>query len=82
MSKNRIYYVDASAHFQGDGSKDRPFKHINDAAKIAVAGDEVLVRPGIYREWVCPVNAMATISSSVLRTEMYASTIISLPPRN
>ena len=57
MSKARVYYVDASAHRQGDGSKDRPFKHINDAAKIAVAGDEVVVLPGIYREWVCPVNA-------------------------
>ena len=57
MSKARVYYVDASAHRQGDGNKDRPFKHINDAAKIAAAGDEVVVLPGIYREWVCPVNA-------------------------
>ena len=57
MSKAKVYYVDASAHRQGDGSKDRPFKHIGDAAKIATAGDEVVVLPGIYREWVCPVNA-------------------------
>ena len=57
MSKTRTYYVDASAHSQGDGSKERPFKRIGDAAKIAVAEDEVVVLPGIYREWVCPVNA-------------------------
>ena len=34
-----------------------PFKHINDAAQVAVAGDEVLVAPGIYREYVNPQNA-------------------------
>lgn len=50
------YYVDASACVPGDGSKDRPFTRINDAAKIAVAGDEIIVAPGIYREYVNPVN--------------------------
>ena len=34
-----------------------PFRHINDAAKIAQPGDEVLVSPGIYREYVNPVHA-------------------------
>lgn len=52
-----IFYVNAKAARQGDGSKERPFKHINDAAKIARAGDEVLVYPGVYREYVDPVNA-------------------------
>ena len=47
-------YVDASARCDGDGSEFRPFKRINEAAKIAVAGDEVLVKPGIYREYVKP----------------------------
>ena len=37
-------YVDASARCDGDGSEFRPFKRINEAAKIAVAGDEVLVK--------------------------------------
>ena len=50
-------YVDASARCDGDGSEFRPFKRINEAAKIAVAGDEVLVKPGIYREYVNPVNS-------------------------
>ena len=40
-----------------DGAKERPFRFINDAAKIAAPGDEVLVAPGIYREYVDPVNA-------------------------
>ena len=52
-----IYYVDAASFRDGDGSQARPFKHINDAARIAVAGDEIIVRPGIYREHVVPKNA-------------------------
>ena len=50
-------YVSAKAWRDGDGSQARPFKHINDAVKIARPGDEVLVAPGIYREYVDPVNA-------------------------
>ncbi len=35
-------YVDAAAFRDGNGSKERPFRHISDAARIARAGDEVL----------------------------------------
>ncbi len=52
-----IFYVDANAKRTGNGSKDYPFKSISEAAKIATAGDEVLVYPGTYREYVNPVNA-------------------------
>ena len=45
MKKGNVFYVDQSAERGGDGSKARPFKNINDAAKIAVAGDEVVVAP-------------------------------------
>ena len=51
-----IYYVAADAPRGGDGSEKRPFQKINDAAKIARAGDQVLVAPGIYREYVNPVH--------------------------
>ena len=51
------YYVNINAFRDGDGSEPRPFRHINDAAKIALPGDEVLVAPGIYREAVNPVHA-------------------------
>ena len=51
-----IYYVSASAYRDGDGSQARPFKRINDAARIAMPGDEVLVGPGVYREYVDPVH--------------------------
>ena len=52
-----IYYVDINAGRDGDGSKEMPFKRINDAAKVALPGDEVLVMPGVYREYVNPKHA-------------------------
>lgn len=52
-----IIYVNGAAPKNGNGSKEMPFRHINDAAKVARPGDDVLVAPGIYREYVDPVNA-------------------------
>lgn len=49
-----IWYVDHSAPREGDGSKARPFRWINDAAQLAQPGDEVLVYPGVYREYIDP----------------------------
>jgi len=51
------YYVDCNANTCGDGSRETPFRRINDAARIVVAGDEVLVAPGVYHENVDPQNA-------------------------
>ena len=50
-------YVNGSIGRDGDGTKERPFRRINDAAKIARPGDEVLVSPGVYREYVDPIYA-------------------------
>lgn len=47
-------YVSASVKRSGDGSQQAPFQTISEAAKKAVAGDEVIVIPGYYREWVDP----------------------------
>ena len=52
-----VIYVDANAFREGNGTKERPFRYINDAAQIARPGDEVLVAPGVYREYVNPANA-------------------------
>ena len=51
-----IYYVAANASRNGCGTKEKPFQTISEAAGIACAGDEVLVAPGIYREYVNPKN--------------------------
>lgn len=50
------YYVDAAAARPGCGDKDHPFLTISAAAAIASPGDEILVAPGIYREYVDPRN--------------------------
>ena len=52
-----IIYVNAAAGHDGNGTKEMPFRRINDAAHRAQPGDEILVSPGIYRENVDPVNS-------------------------
>ena len=52
-------YVDQNAARSGNGSREMPFRRINDAAQAARPGDEVLVAPGVYREYVNPRYAGA-----------------------
>ena len=70
-----IIYVSNAAPQNGNGSKEMPFRHINDAAKIAVPGDEILVAPGVYREYVDPVNGGTEDSRIVYRSEKPARRI-------
>ena len=51
------YYVDLNAPLGGNGSSEKPFQKIQQAADIALPGDEVLVASGIYREYVNPKHA-------------------------
>lgn len=51
-----IYYVSADASRSGNGTQSRPFQTISQAAAVARAGDEVIVAPGIYREYINPAN--------------------------
>ena len=62
-------YVSQKAFRSGDGSKDRPFKSINEAALIAQPGDEVIVGSGVYREYVDPKNAGTEDARIVYRSE-------------
>lgn len=50
-------YVDANTLRDGDGTCEHPYKRIGDAAEVAAPGDEVIVAPGVYREYVNPRNA-------------------------
>lgn len=49
-------FVSSNAMRYGDGSAEAPFQTITQAANTAHAGDEVIVAPGTYREWVNPIN--------------------------
>ena len=71
-----IYYVDAKAGREGNGSRECPFRRINEAAKIAVAGDEVVVAEGIYREFVSPVHPGTEEKRIVYRSEKHLGAVI------
>ncbi|MBP5608077.1 MAG: right-handed parallel beta-helix repeat-containing protein, partial [Lachnospiraceae bacterium] len=72
-----IYYVDINAAAGGDGSNEKPFKRIGDAAAIAMPGDEVLVLPGVYREDVSPYNAGKEKQRIVYRSAKRREAVIS-----
>ena len=72
-----LIYVDGSAVRSGNGSKEYPFQTISEAAKIAVPGDEVMVGPGLYREYVDPVNAGTPEARIVYRSIEKGAAIIS-----
>jgi len=50
----KTYYVSKSGLDSNPGTKESPFFTINAAARIARAGDTVIVHEGEYREWVKP----------------------------
>ena len=45
-------YVNQHCRQTQDGTRERPFGTIGQAAAAAMPGDEVIVFPGVYREWV------------------------------
>ena len=71
-----IYYVNACASRDGNGSREMPFKHIDDAARAARPGDEVIVAPGIYREHVIPRCAGTEEQRIVYRSEQPLGAVI------
>jgi hypothetical protein len=50
----RFYFVAPNGNDANPGTKKAPLRHIQTAAKLARAGDTVLVRQGVYRELVSP----------------------------
>ena len=70
------YFVDINAAPGGDGSKERPFARINDAAQTARPGDIVTVLPGIYREEVDPAFAGTEDARIVYRSQQPGKAVI------
>ncbi len=73
----KTIYVNIQASRDGNGTKDMPYKHINDAAKVAKPGDEVVVAPGVYREYVDPVYAGTPEARITYRSEEPLGAVIS-----
>ena len=73
---NMRIYVDVNAVRNGNGTEQTPFRKINDAAKIAQPGDEVLVFPGTYREYVDPVHAGTEDARIVYRSVEKGAAVI------
>jgi hypothetical protein len=48
------YHVSAGAQLPGDGSPEKPFATISEAAAIAQPGDQITVHEGVYRERITP----------------------------
>ncbi len=63
------YYVDCKAGKAGKGSQQAPFLTISQAADIAVAGDEVIILPGLYPENVNPVHSGTKANPILYRAE-------------
>ncbi len=53
----RSYYVATTGDDSNSGDFDHPFRTISKAAAIMEAGDECVIRGGVYREIVSPVNS-------------------------
>ena len=68
--------MNGAAEKNGNGSKEQPFKQINEAAKVAKPGDQVLVAPGIYREYVDPQNAGTEEERIVYKSEQPLGAIL------
>ncbi len=61
-------FVDMKAKAKGNGTELMPFQTISEAANIATPGDEVLVAPGLYREYVNPKHGGTETDRIVYRS--------------
>lgn len=61
----------------GDGTKEYPLNSLAQAAAIAKPGDEVIVAPGVYREYINPACAGTPERRIVYRSEVKNGAVIS-----
>lgn len=71
-----IYYVNAKSTHVGRGTIENPFRTIQEAAEIAMPGDEVVVLPGVYRESVNPVHGGTPDARIIFRSVQKGAAVI------
>ena len=76
-AQGATYYVDEKAEAEGDGSQEKPFNTIQQAAKILKPGDVCLIREGTYRETVVPAQSGTKEAPIVFRPDGNAKVVIS-----
>ena len=54
--QRREYHISVKGNDFWNGDSENPFRTISQAAKVAQAGDTIIVHEGEYREWVSPEN--------------------------
>ena len=62
-----LYHVDPSGSDDNAGTAESPFRTVSKAAQVAQAGDECVVRPGVYRETV-RLSASGTVGNPIRLT--------------
>ncbi len=77
ISATNYYVGGAGASDNNPGTITQPFATIQKAASVAVAGDVVSIRAGIYRETIVPANSGNPGSPIVYQAENGARVIIS-----
>ena len=60
----REYFVSVTGDDSGDGSAAHPLRTVQRAASLAVSGDIVTVRAGVYRERVRPPRSGVTYQAA------------------
>jgi|GEM_PF-4363676 len=62
------YYIALNGSDQNSGSESNPWRTLSKANLTLRAGDEVIIREGIYHEQICPVNTGSENAPIVYRS--------------
>jgi hypothetical protein len=68
------YYVNPAGSDTNPGTSAQPFQHIQQCAKVLVAGDTCVIATGTYRETVTPANS-GTANSPITYTAAPGATV-------
>jgi hypothetical protein len=72
----RTYYVSTGGSDANAGSSSAPFRTISKAAAIAKAGEQVIIRPGTYREGVTVMNSGTSTKPIIFKAETPGTVIV------